>query len=72
MIQAIKAIIDQNGNVKLLEPIQLSATRRALVIILDLPSEASAQETAILSESSLSTDWLNAEEDAAWQHLQSE
>lgn len=26
-------------------------------------------ETALLSESSLQKDWLNSEEDKAWQHL---
>ena len=41
MLQTIEATIDEQGNVRLLEPIQLSKPRRAFVTILteeqDLP-----------------------------------
>jgi hypothetical protein len=35
MIQTIEAMIDQNGHVSLLEPVQLQGIRRALVTILE-------------------------------------
>ena len=70
MLQTIEATIDEQGNVRLLEPIQLSKPRRAFVTILtddqDLP------ETALLSEAALAEDWNRPEEDAAWSHLQQE
>lgn len=70
MLQTIEAIIDEQGVVKLLEPVQFSRTRRALVTILeDEPIEAVA-ETALLSEVALAEDWNRPEEDEAWSHLQ--
>ena len=35
MLQTVEAVIDEQGNVRLLEPLSLSGPRRALVIILD-------------------------------------
>lgn len=70
MVQTIEGVLEVDGSVRLLQPIQLSSPRRALVMILDEPSEALPSETAILSEGSLATDWNRAEEDAAWAHLQ--
>ena len=35
MIQTIEAVIDQQGNVRLLEPVRLAEARRALVMILE-------------------------------------
>jgi hypothetical protein len=55
------------GNVRLLEEVQVSGPRRALVTILeDAPR---SEETALLSEAALA-DWSQPEEDAAWSHLQ--
>ncbi len=72
MIRTIEATIDEQGNVKLLEPVKLPSTRRALVTILeDAPVEA-IEETALLSEPALAKDWNRAEEDTAWSHLQQE
>jgi hypothetical protein len=72
MIRTVEATIDEQGNVTLLEPVQLTSIRRALATILeDEPAEA-ANETAILSEPALGKDWNRPEEDAAWQHLQPE
>ncbi len=66
MLQTIEAIIDEQGVVKLLEPVQFSRTRRALVTILeDEPIEAVA-ETALLSEVALTEDWNRPEENEAW------
>ena len=68
MLQTIEAMIDEQGNVRLLEPIQLSKPRRAFVTI--LAEERDLPETALLSEAALAEDWNRSEEDAAWSHLQ--
>lgn len=71
MFQTIEAVIDEQGNVRLLEPIQLPTARRALVTILEYEPLDNILETALLSESALAEDWNRPEEDAAWSHLQS-
>ena len=68
MLQTIEATIDEQGNVRLLEPIQLSKPQRAFVTI--LTEERDLPETALLSEATLAEDWNRSEEDAAWSHLQ--
>jgi len=70
MIRTVEAIIDQQGNVRLLETVQLPALRRALVMILEDAPVAHVQETTLLSEPALAEDWNRPEEDAAWSHLQ--
>jgi hypothetical protein len=72
MITTIEAIIDEQGNVRLLEPVQLSSTRRALVMILEDAPSLPTNETAFLSEPTLGKDWNRPEEDAAWSYLQQE
>jgi hypothetical protein len=69
VIQAAEAIIDEHGVVRLLEAVQISGHRRALVTILD-EEPLLPHETVILSERSLTQDWDRPEEDAAWSHLQ--
>jgi hypothetical protein len=71
MIQTVEAIVDEQGKVQLLESIQLSVPRRALVTILDEGPAPLVSETALLSEAALGEDWNRPEEDAAWSHLQS-
>lgn len=70
MIQTFEAVIDERGNVRLIRPIHLQATRRALVTILEEDPVFVISETALLSESALAEDWNKPEEDAAWSHLQ--
>lgn len=70
MLQTVEATIDEQGNVRLLEPVQLPKARRAFVTI--LTDEIDIPETALLSEPSLAEDWNRPEEDAAWSHLQQE
>jgi hypothetical protein len=72
MIRTIEATIDEQGNVKLLEPVNLPCMRRALVTILEDAPTVSMNETALLSEPALAKDWDRPEEDAAWSHLQQE
>lgn len=70
MIQTVEAIIEPDGKVLLLEPVQLKEPRRALVTILEDEPTAKVSETALLSEQSLAEDWNRPEEDKAWSHLQ--
>ena len=69
MLQTYEAIINEQGSIRITEPIQLPAGLRVLVTILDeLPQHVS--ETALLSEPALAEDWNKPEEDEAWSHLQ--
>jgi hypothetical protein len=70
MIRTVEAVIDEEGQVHLLEPVQPSGARRALVTILDERPVARVSETALLSEAALAEDWNRPEEDEAWAHLQ--
>ena len=70
MIQTVEAIIDQNGKVHLLEAVNLTASRRALVTILEEEPATTVSETSLLTEAALAEDWNKPEEDAAWSHLQ--
>ena len=65
IIKTVEARIDEQGNVRLLEPVQLASARRALVTILEDAPGASNEETALLSESALARDWNRSEEDTA-------
>jgi hypothetical protein len=66
MIQTIEAVVNEQGEVRLLQPIRLSAERRALVTILEEKPVINVPETALLSEAALAEDWNRPEEDAAW------
>lgn len=67
-MKTVEAIIQPNGEVRLLEPVKLSSSRRALVTILE--ESPLAYDAALLSEAALKEDWNRPEEDAAWAHLQ--
>ncbi|MGQ9628191.1 MAG: hypothetical protein ACUVV0_14975 [Anaerolineae bacterium] len=69
MLKTVEAVIDEQNNVRLLEPVQLPGARRAFVIILDEPA-VNIPETALLSEPALAKDWNRPEEDTAWSYLQ--
>lgn len=73
MLRTIEAIVDERGNVRLLEPLRLDHVSRALVTILEartVSGEDESPDTAALSEAALATDWERPEETAAWAHLQ--
>lgn len=70
MIQTVEAVIDEQGNVRLLEPIHLPGARRALVMIMEEQAGSGVSETTLLSEAALAEDWNQPEEDKAWAHLQ--
>jgi hypothetical protein len=69
MHQTLEAVVNEGGEVRLLEPLHLPNARRALVTILEEPA-INVPETALLSEKNLAEDWLRPEEDEAWSHLQ--
>ena len=69
MIMTVEAIIDKQGRVHMLEPVQLPNARRALVTILE-ETPIGLSDTALLSEQALGEDWNRPEEDAAWSYLQ--
>jgi hypothetical protein len=70
MLQSIEAVIDEEGEVRLLSPVRLPTARRAIVTILEEDWGSHVSETALLSEKALAEDWNRPEEDAAWSHLQ--
>ena len=70
MIRKVEAVVDEQGAVRLKEPVRLSAPRRAVVTIFDEDRATKIDEAALLSESALAQDWNRPEEDAAWSYLQ--
>jgi hypothetical protein len=70
MIRTFEAVIDEKGNVRLLESVRLPGMRRALVSILEEEPAITANESALLSEPALAEDWNRPEEEKAWSHLQ--
>lgn len=72
MIRTVEAVINEQGEVKLLGQVSVSGPRRALVTILDEAPNESSLEVSLLSEAGLAEDWNRPEEDAAWSYLQSE
>lgn len=69
MIRTVEAIVDEQGRVRLTEPVQLPRAQRALVTILDEEPASHVDEVTLLSEGALAEDWNRPEEDAAWAHL---
>ncbi len=67
MLKSVEATIETDGKIKLLEPLRLGHSCRAIVTIIDEPD---VPETALLSQQALAHDWERPEEDAAWSHLQ--
>lgn len=71
MPRTIKAVVDEDGTVHLLEAVTLRVGQRVLVTVLD-EAGAGADEATLLSEQALAADWNRPEEDEAWAHLQRE
>jgi hypothetical protein len=68
MHRTVEAIVEADGQVRLLEPARVTVPSRALLTILDEPTEESTNLGALLSEAGLA-DWNRPEEDSAWSHL---
>ena len=56
-MKTVEAVIDEQGNVRLLEPVRPQGIRRALVTILEESPADATVDTAILSEDALAQDW---------------
>jgi predicted DNA-binding antitoxin AbrB/MazE fold protein len=69
MLQTIEAVIDQNGVLRLLEPIELPKRRRVIITILNEEPSDEITNLALLSELALAKDWERPEEDEAWSNL---
>ena len=67
-MRTVEALIDRDGQVRLLEPVHPGATCRALVVIFD--DEDARVDGARLSDTALAQDWARPEEDDAWAPLQ--
>lgn len=67
--RTVEAIVEEDGTVRLLEPVEGVGPRRALVTLLDEIPEEAAHTSALASEDALA-DWARPEEDEAWSHLQ--
>ena len=70
MHRTLEAIVDEHGNIRLLETVPLPTGRRVLVTILEEEHILPIDEVTLLSEAALAEDWNRPEEDAAWSHLQ--
>jgi predicted DNA-binding antitoxin AbrB/MazE fold protein len=69
MLQTIEAVVDENGTLRMLEPIQLPKLRRVLITILNEEPSDETANLALLSELALARDWERPEEEEAWSHL---
>ena len=70
ILKTVEAVVEENGNIRLLEDVQLRPSQKALVTLLDEEYEDLLSETMLLSEDALAEEWNNEEEDQAWAHLQ--
>ena len=62
MLRTIEAVIEPDGNVRLLEPVTLTTAHRALVTVLE---ESGDDEASTLTSEPVRAEW-NRAEDAAW------
>lgn len=69
MLQTFEGIIDQHGQLRLLERVKLPKSRRVILTILNEEPSDELTNLALASESALARDWERPEEDEAWQHL---
>jgi hypothetical protein len=69
MLQTIEGVIDQNGILHVLEPVQWPKHRRVLITILNEEPSDELDNLALMSEVVLARDWDRPEEDEAWSHL---
>jgi hypothetical protein len=69
-MQAIElnVVISDNHEIHLKLPDDVTATRAKVIVIYE--NDPKNQEPALLSEQALAEDWLKAEEELAWAHLQ--
>jgi predicted DNA-binding antitoxin AbrB/MazE fold protein len=66
MLCTYRARVDEDGTIRLLEPVRLKKGCQVLITFLD--HETVISSTALLSEDALD-DWLRPEEKEAWAYL---
>ena len=71
MNRTFDAVVETDGQVRLLDQVRLIGPFKASVTLLE-DARSLCGESAALSVRSLAVDWDRPEEDAAWAHLQSE
>ena len=69
MLRTIEAVTDQNGKLRILEPVKLPKRRRVIITILNEEPSEDVINLALLSEPALARDWERPEEDEAWSNL---
>src|SRR5262249_50037787 len=62
MHRTLEAIVDEHGNIRLLETVALPTGRRVLVTILEEEHILPIDEVTLLSEAALAEDWNRPEE----------
>lgn len=69
MENIFEAVVETDGRIRIQSPVHLKTGSKVFVSV---PSDApdSVIRGVVLSETALAVDWLNAEEEAAWAHLQ--
>ncbi len=72
MLRTVRAEIDSQGVVRLLEPVEIAGPRMALVTILDEGPPVHGDALALLGETAMARDRDRPEEDEAWAYLPSE
>lgn len=70
MLKTLEAVVEQGGQIRLLEEESLPPGRKVLVTVLSEEPGRKVAETALLSEAALAEDWDREEEDEAWRDLQ--
>ena len=71
MLKTVKAKINKEGEVRLLEPLKIDHEKNAVITILDDEidlNDQNANELIVLNEKSLAEDW-NSEADSRWDTL---
>jgi len=63
MRPTIEAEVDEKGNIRPKEKVNLTPGSQLLITVVEVPAPG---ETALLSGPALAADWSRPEEDAAW------
>ena len=71
MLRTVQATIKEDGSVSFSENVNIVFPRKALITFLDEEMDfvVTEEKTHLLSEDSLSKDWLLEEENTAWNTL---
>lgn len=65
-MKALQAVVQEDGQVRILEQVTLKGGCRAIVVLID---DERQMESALLSERALAKDWSRPEEEEAWKDL---